>query len=169
MAGKGWGLYQDDRVVTVPTGQYRVGMAPAILVTLNLGSCVGVALYEPFSRLGGLAHIVLPGSATDASDNPDSYAETALSAMARDLTEMGCMMGLTVARLAGGANMFASLLAEDANDIGARNVECILECLTASGIRVMGFDVGGESPRRMMLDLSTGRVEVHRDGKVVTL
>ena len=47
----------------------KVGMAdlktchsPDGLTTLGLGSCIGIAIRDPMTKIGGLAHIMLPDS-----------------------------------------------------------------------------------------------------------
>jgi chemotaxis protein CheD len=57
------------------------GNAGDILITYALGSCVGVAVYDPVGKVGGLLHFMLPDSSIDetkAKRNPAMFADTGI-------------------------------------------------------------------------------------------
>lgn len=142
----------------------RVGMAdlaitsqPAILTTLGLGSCVGIALYEPMSRVAGLAHIMLPWStqATDAS-NSAKFADTAIAKMLNEMKSAGAWQGNIKAKLAGGAQMFSFSQSSDIMKIGLRNAQAAKEVLVKAGIPVIAEDTGGTCGRTIELYSDSG-------------
>lgn len=126
-----------------------------------LGSCIGVALYLPRHQVGVLAHVVLPVSSGRAG-SPGKFADTAVPHMIRTLRDAGFPITGAVAKIAGGANMFAS---SGPLQIGDANCEAVTRYLLAAGIHVSAKDVGGNSGRRMVFDCSDGRVTIEVAGK----
>jgi chemotaxis protein CheD len=131
-----------------------------LLVTLGLGSCVAILLWDETARVGGLAHVLLPGPelSRDAS-NPAKFPCTALPLLVRQMREAGAGETLT-ARLVGGASMFRSLHATAGVNVGERNVIAARAALSAAGIPVAAEDVGGRHGRSVRFDVATGEVEV---------
>ena len=149
-------------VVSVPIGRWAVARAPVTLRTL-LGSCLGVILHDRHSRVGGLAHVVLPDSRGSA-DHPGKYADTAIPALLADLAKtLGTRTAPRVtAKLFGGASMFQQ--SSPAMDIGRQNCEAVEQVLTGLGVLVLARDVGGETGRRLTFDTQTGIVTVKIPG-----
>ena len=150
------------KIINVGIGQLEVARAPAVLVTHNLGSCVGVALYDLHHKIGALAHITLPsctGINSSCKKKNDKFADTAIPLMIRKMEEIGAQRGFTIAKIAGGADMFD--LPSNAPfelDIGRQNVEAVKHCLQKYGITIVAEEVLGNIPRTMELDLATGKV-----------
>lgn len=48
--------------IKVSMADLKVAKAPDSLTTLGLGSCIGLTLYDPASKIGGLVHYMLPDS-----------------------------------------------------------------------------------------------------------
>lgn len=152
-------------VVPVAIGQWAVAAAPARLRTL-LGSCVGVVLYDRDSKLGGLAHVVLP-SARGAVDHPGKYADTAIPAVIAEFERhLGPRSRMRlVAKLAGGASMFPiDAPAGSTLNIGRRNQEAIESILDELRIPVLARDLGGTTGRRLTLDTVSGIVAIRVPG-----
>jgi len=150
-------------VIVVPMGEYAVGIAPGAIRTSNLGSCVGVAIYDAYTQVGGLAHIVLPDKG-GRGFKPAAHADVAIPAMVHALEALGAVRMFMVAKLAGGGNMFGFEVTP-AMDIGARNVECVRDVLRNELIRIVAEDLLGNHPRCMMLDLGTGTVILQTRGE----
>jgi len=131
-----------------------------MLLTAVLGSCVGVALYHARRHVGVLAHVVLADSAGREA-TPGKFANTAIPHMVGLLAKEGIPPSSVVAKLAGGACMFG---AGGPMMIGDTNVEAVLRSLTLAGIRVVAKDVGGTKGRRIVLDCSTGGLEIENIG-----
>jgi chemotaxis protein CheD len=145
---------------TVGMGQIVLAQKPACL-TAVLGSCVGVALYHPRLHVGILAHVVLPAS-HDSVGQPGKFADTAIPHMLQLLAAVGATRGGLMAKIAGGACMFANA---GPMQIGDSNIAAVLRALEAAGVRLDGKDVGGTSGRRMCLNCETGDVTVEAAGK----
>jgi chemotaxis protein CheD len=141
-------------------GELVVAKSPAILRTL-VGSCVGIALYDPLRKLGGMAHVVHPES-NGRLDQPGKYADTAIPELIRDLTRLGGEQRRLVAKYAGGAKM---LNAFSYNPIGDLNAEMIERILTQIGIPVLGKDCGGKHGRRLAMDLTSGTLRIEAVGQ----
>ena len=52
--------------IVVGVGDMKVSNdSESMLVTYSLGSCIGVAIYDPVIKVGGLLHYMLPESSLD--------------------------------------------------------------------------------------------------------
>lgn len=145
----------------------KVGMAdmqscihPCVLTTLGLGSCVGIALYDPVKKVAGLAHIMLPSSQQARNNsNIAKFADTAIVKLVEDMVAIGADRSKIVAKLAGGAQMFSFNNTSEMLRIGARNVAASKEMLSLLNIPVISEDTGGNYGRT---------IEIHsEDGKLV--
>jgi chemotaxis protein CheD len=144
-----------DALPAIRMGGLAVAMGDGVLRTL-LGSCVGLALYDPRRKVGGLAHVVLPQS-SGGGGPPGKFMDTAIPALLREMEALGGGALKPEARMAGGANMFKTTVT---NTVGRQNIEACDRLLDAHGIPVAGRHCGGEQGRRMMLDTSSGVVTI---------
>ena len=132
-----------------------------VIATVGLGSCVAIALYDPATKVGGLAHVLLPSeSMTRDHSNRAKFPSAAVPLLLSEMRGLGSR-GAVNARLVGGASMFATLLPKGGVNIGERNVAASRAALAAAGVTVLGEDVGGDYGRSVFLHLADGRVEVH--------
>lgn len=153
-------------LIRVGMADYKVGKAPATLISYGLGSCVGVSLYDPQLKIGGLLHIMLPDSKqARSSDNPAKFADTGLPLMLEDVLKLGASRSRLVAKIAGGAQMFAFANATDIMRVGARNAEAITKLLQEEHIPLKAQDVGGTYGRTVSIDLNTGLYTVRTIAK----
>jgi chemotaxis protein CheD len=131
------------------------------LITLGLGSCVAVALWDPAARVGGLAHVLLP-SRTLARDqsNPAKFPETAVPLLIERIAALGGSPHRLTARLVGGAAMFANISSSSVAQMGERNVIAMREALKTARVPVMAEDTGKDYGRSVYLSVATGRLEV---------
>lgn len=131
-----------------------------VIVTIGLGSCIAIALYDPAARVGGLAHILLPseGLSRDTS-NRAKFPSTAVPLVVSEMRKKGATGTLT-AKIVGGASMFGALIASNAINIGERNVLATRQALESAGIALRGEDVGGDYGRSVYFHLADGRVLV---------
>ena len=146
----------------VRVADWAVDAGDAVLITLGLGSCVGLALYDPGSRTGGLAHLLLPSPslARDRS-NPARFAETVLPLLLARMAAAGAERERITARLVGGASMFGSSGAAQAPiAMGERNVVAARQVLAAAQVPVVAEDVLRNYGRSVYFFLDDGRVEV---------
>ena len=145
---------------SIRMGEMAVAKDDGVLRTL-LGSCIGVALYDRAHRVAGLAHVVLPTS-QGIPTLPGKFMDTAIPAL---LDKMAQLVGRAVeptARIAGGANMFAT---EVVRTIGLQNIEASDRILGDLGIPIVGRHCGGEKGRRIALDAESGVITIEVVGK----
>lgn len=168
-------------------GEGIVAAAPHIIVSVGIGSCVVVVLYDATRKAGGLAHIMLPSRSKDlrfeswelgeagikSSDSelptPNSklvyqFADTAIPALLEEMRKLGCQKQNIVASMAGGARMFPSYAVAEAG-VGEQNIRSVRHLLEQEGIPLKGRDTGGSHGRTVELHLETGRVVVKAFGK----
>ncbi len=141
------------------------------LSALGLGSCVAVIVHDPEKGVGGLAHVLLPShSLSRDRTNPARAADTAVPILVQRMIEHGASPRRIVARLVGGASMFADLLAAGTMHIGERNILACRLALREAGIPVIAEAVGGKNSRSVWFDVEKGTVTVRSiDGGNVTL
>jgi chemotaxis protein CheD len=141
--------------IIVGVGEYAVAARPQTLITQALGSCVGVCLWDPRLRIGGMAHVMLPSApASGYSGRPHRFADLAIPAMVEKLAAMGAKPRGLVAKIAGGSAMFKGDSGIDT--IGGRNVEAVRTQLDNYGIKVKAADTGVSHARTIELMLDTG-------------
>lgn len=156
--------------IPVRLGELRVGRPDDVLVTVGLGSCVAVALYDPESRVGGLAHVMLPDPSSARSATPiGRFGSTAVAALIDVMEAQGANRENVFARLVGGATMFEGVLTGPTKGLGERNVLAVRRALDAAGVPVHGENVGGAHGRSVYFHIDDGRVLVTsvRQGNVV--
>ena len=144
-------------LIKVGMADYKVGRAPSTLISYGLGSCIGVSLYDPQAKVGGLLHIMLPDSTESrASENPAKFADTGVPLMLKDVLALGASKSRLVAKMAGGAQMFAFAKATDIMRVGARNAEAVKEQLKSLGIKLIAEDTGENYGRTVQINLENG-------------
>lgn len=149
-------------LVEVGIGEMRLAKAPIKLITRNLGSCVGVVLYDCFNKLGILIHVKLPtaeGVKNRASSA--SYAELAIPLAISELEKEGTRAGLLVAKIVGGSSMFP--IKESNLMIGKNNLITIKRILRELNIKIVAEHSGGTHSRTMEFDTETGKVRLRLD------
>ena len=149
------------RRLVVKVADLAVGQGDDELVTVGLGSCVAILLHDAERRVGGLAHVLLPSRAlTRHVDRPAKFPHAAVPTLLEQMVELGASPRRIVARLAGGASMFANLAAPGTIQMGERNLVAARQVLNAHHIPLVGEAVGGDFGRTVRMQCATGRVEV---------
>lgn len=156
-------------VIKVMMADLNIGEAPNVLKTTGLGSCVGIALYDKNTRIGGLAHIMLPSSKLAANEqiNSAKYADTAVPILLENMLKLGAERRYIVGKLVGGAQMFQFKSSNDMLRIGPRNVEAAKQILMELGIPIIAEDTGGSYGRTIELDLNSGVLQIRTANKGV--
>jgi chemotaxis protein CheD len=137
----------------------------AVIVTLGLGSCVAIMLHDAQTRAGAMAHVLLPSTslARDAT-NPAKFPETAVPFLIEQLRALGADPRRLVAKLAGGASMFAQLMTPGSVQMGERNIVATRNALRAAAIPLAAEAVGGAVGRSVRFYVADGRVEIRSVG-----
>ena len=149
----------------VKVADWAAGRADAVLVTLGLGSCVAIMLHDSRACAGAMAHILLPSRslARDVT-NLAKFPETAVPLLVERLATLGADPRYLVAKLAGGASMFAQLMTPGSVQMGERNVAAARAVLRHAGIPVAAEAVGGDAGRSVRFYVADGRVEIRSVG-----
>ncbi len=149
-------------VVKIGMAQFRVGTAPMRMVTMALGSCVGIVLYDAGRRSGALAHVMHPSrKMVKNNSNRAKFVDTAVELMIGRMVKNGARIDRIVAKIFGGARMFGHVTGiQGMIQIGEANIDAARRELQALGIPVVAERVGGTSGRTVLFDLSDGSVTV---------
>jgi len=130
------------------------------MMTIGLGSCVGLSLYDDSASVGAMVHIMLPDSA-GRTDRPGKYADTAIALLVKELNALGCKNRSLVAKMAGGACMFEYFGAN--LNIGERNAEKVRALLRENHIPIIAEDVGGKVGRSVtFMPSNRGKFTIRR-------
>jgi len=164
-----WGTaaYQAVTFTEIQVGiaELKVTSQPDRLITLGLGSCVGLTLYDPVTRVGGLLHIMLPDSTQfNNVTKPAKFADLGIPLLVSEVGRYGGRVNNLQAKMAGGAQMFSGLNDKFVLNIGERNIAMTRQTLKSLGIRVIAEDVGGNRGRTMILDTVNGQVIIRTVG-----
>ena len=147
----------------VRMGELAVSSVPGdVLVSLGLGSCIGLALIDRRMGIAGLAHIVLPQSQGHGQPNPRKFADLAVPEMLSELDDLGARKVRLEAVLVGGASMFAVSAA--GLEVGQRNEAAVRDLLKKLRIPVVATATGGNRGRTIRVDVASSAVTVREAG-----
>ncbi|OPA77617.1 chemotaxis protein CheD [Paenibacillus selenitireducens] len=155
-------MIEDLQVVKVGMADLNVVQGSGIIRTTGLGSCVGLTLYDPAAHIVGMAHVMLPSSETarEGQLNLMKYADTAIPMLLEKIDRLGGIRRRLVAKMAGGAQMFAFNSMSDTMRIGPRNVENCKEMLKQFSIPLLAEDTGGNYGRTVEMNCQTGILHI---------
>jgi chemotaxis protein CheD len=153
---------------------YHVGMAelivvsaPAKLITLGLGSCIGLVIFDSTAKIAGMAHIMLPDSrGAKTVEKVGKFADIAVPTLIDEMIKKGASKARMKAKIAGGAQMFA--LQDTPTDflaVGARNVKETTSMLAKWGIALIASDTGGNKGRTVEFSTTTWMLAIKTLGK----
>ena len=152
-------------VIKVGIADLNVCRPPDMITTIGLGSCVGIAIRDKQSKIGGLVHVMLPNSKEVKSNaNLAKFADTGIPELVRRLEKMGAMRSRMVAKI---ATMFSFQSKSELTGIGDRNVAATKVALKALGIPILAEDCGANYGRTVTFNPETGDYEVKAVGKPV--
>jgi chemotaxis protein CheD len=140
----------------VRMGEYAFSAtAGDMLVSLGLGSCIGLALLDRRATVAGLAHVVLP-AAEGRAGAPGKFADTAVPALLDAVLGLGARRMRVEAVMVGGASMFS--FGGNGLEVGQRNDTAVREELAKLRIPVAASETGGSKGRTVRVDVETGLV-----------
>ncbi len=163
-------LHKGAPVVDVMVGiaELKVALQPDRLITLGLGSCVGVSIFDQVTGVGGFIHIMLPDSSQFSdTTKPAKFADLGIPVLVSEIKRAGGKAERFQAKLAGGAQMFSGLNKNLMLNIGERNIAMAKRVLKRLGIRIVAEAVGGNQGRTMILDTRTGKVLIRTAGQQI--
>lgn len=153
--------------VVVGIGDAAVGTEAGTIVTYGLGSCLGLAVYDPVARAGGLLHVMMPASSISpekAERSPYLFVDTGVPLFFRRCYQLGAEKRRLVVKLAGGAAPNCADGGADHFQIGKRNLVQLRKLLWKNGVLLGGEDVGGTASRTLSVDLATGETRLRSGG-----
>lgn len=139
--------------------------AEEVLVTHALGSCIGVAIYDPLAKVGGILHFMLPDSLLDpvkGQENPHMFADTGLPRLFRECYQMGAQKSRLQVKVAGGSQVLGS---KEYFQIGRRNFAALRKIFLKNNVLIDKAEVGGTQARTLFLEIATGNVWVRIMGQ----
>lgn len=155
-----------SEIVKVGMADLKICKSPDGVTTLGLGSCVGIAIRDPGTGIGGLAHIMLPDStAIKDNSNIPKFADTGIEELVRQIVAAGAIRSRLVAKIAGGAQMFAFQNKSSMVRVGDRNVEAVKAKLLNLRIPILASDTGENYGRTVVFYPGTGDFVIRAVGK----
>ena len=135
------------------------------LVTYSLGSCVGITIYDPVAKVGGLLHAMLPDSAINkerAASRPFMFVDTGLQAMFLEVYSLGGVKARMQVKVCGGAEFLDEKMFFN---IGQRNLDVTFATLARNHVQIAARETGGSDSRTIRLDLTNGELTVDTAGR----
>ena len=152
--------------IKIGIADMNVVKPPNTITTIGLGSCVGIAIRDPFLKVGGLVHVMLPDSSQVKSNtNLCKFADTGIPELVKKLESLGCIRSRMEAKIAGGAQMFAFQNKSEMLGVGERNVEASIATLKKLGIALKAQDTGNNYGRTVTYFPADGSYEIKAVGK----
>jgi len=156
--------------VVVDISDMKVSKRPEdVLVTYSLGSCIGLGIYDPVARVGGLIHYMLPLSNVDkgkAKTTPCMFADTGVPLLFEEAYKLGAQKKRLVVKAAGGSQLLDE---KGLFNIGKRNHTMLRKIFWKNNVLIDAEDVGGSITRTVFLEIATGRYLIKSNGQVKEL
>lgn len=136
----------------------------ATLVTYSLGSCIGLAIYDPLVQVGGMLHFMLPDSSLDpekAKKKPYMFADTGIPLLFKGTYKLGAKKHRMQVVVVGGAKVSSG---NDFFNIGKRNYLALRKIFWRNNVMVNFKSVGGTENRTLRLDIKDGRTWLKESG-----
>ena len=157
-----------SEIIKVGMADLKTCVSPNGVTTLGLGSCVGIAVRDPVTKVGGLAHIMLPDRTAIRNShlNVAKFADTGIVELVNQMEKLGAKRNRMVAKIAGGATMFSFQGGSTAmGQVGLRNVEATKAKLKELKIPILAEDTGANYGRTVIFYPETGEFHIRAVGK----
>lgn len=158
-------------MIKVGMADLKTCVSPDAITTLGLGSCIGIAIVDPVTKIGGLAHIMLPDSTAirNSQQNIAKFADTGIAELVNQMIKLGAKKERMVAKIAGGAMMFAFKSQSELTMVGQRNAAASKQKLKELGIPILAEDTGANYGRTVIFYPETGEFHIRAVGKEETI
>jgi len=143
----------------------KTGKDGDFLITHALGSCLGLTIYDPVVKVGGLLHAMLPLSKINkdkAKANPYMFVDTGVPVLFKTLYDLGAQKKRLIVKAAGCGNPLGK---NEMFKIGERNHTLLKKLLWKNNVLLTAEDVGGTKSRTVRFDVSTGQVIISSAGE----
>ncbi|OGQ89516.1 MAG: chemotaxis protein CheD [Deltaproteobacteria bacterium RIFOXYC2_FULL_48_10] len=149
----------------VGVADMKVSNNPAeSVITYSLGSCIGLVVYDPAVRVGGMLHYMLPESSIDrekAVARPFMFADTGIPILFKSAYQLGAVKSRIRIYVAGGAEILDQ---KGFFNIGKRNYMALKKMFFKNNVIIHKQDVGGNTNRTVRLEIGTGDIYVKTSG-----
>ena len=157
-------------LISLGLGESHVSRDPQdVLVAYGLGSCLGVCMIDPWARVAGLLHAVLPEQTSALDPNSSApaakYVNRGIESLLADMLKEGAIKSRIIVRMVGGANMLISPALTSAFDIGTRNIEKARDTFKRLGMKIVAEEVGGHTGRTVRVYVADCRITVKQVGE----
>ena len=155
-----------SNVIKVGMADLAVCSGEDAVTTLGLGSCIGIAIRDPATGIGGLVHIMLPDS-TEIRNNSNrpKFADTGIEDLVNAIVKKGGNRSRLVAKIAGGAQMFGASGNANTIRVGERNAQASKKKLMQMRIPLLASDTGNTYSRTVIFYPKTGDYGIRSVGK----
>jgi chemotaxis protein CheD len=155
--------------ISLGLGERAISRNPEdVLVAYGLGSCLGISMIDPLTRISGLIHVVLPTAAngvTPSDSISHKYVDSGIENLLAAMVKEGANKNRLIVRLVGGANMLISPGMTNSFDIGTRNIETARKTLQRLNMTITTEEVGGHTGRTVHVYVADSRVTVRVIGE----
>ena len=153
-----WDHHWSNWLVNLAQGDYAVSDEPILLTTV-LGSCVAACLYAPDKKMGGINHFLLPqAGASESESSSFRYGVHAMEVLINSLIRKGASRETLELKVCGAADVVSGL----SNRVGQANAAFIRLYARQEQLNLLAADLGGDNPRRVVFDPTTGSMKVKR-------
>lgn len=150
---QGNGLEFRKDYIDVDTGEVKVSAESVVLRAMAIGSCVVVVAFDRGKKIGGLAHIMLPGRSPEIkSEDKTKYTEDAIDELLGKLRNLSVKREDLEISLVGGADLLGE------NNISEQIADSVLNYLEKLRIVVQRKCLGGIQRRSVSLDIGSGKI-----------
>ena len=139
----------------VKSGEVEIARKGEVLTSSPLGSCVAVVAYDGKRKIGGVAHIMLPGeSLKKNSRDRNKYAVDAIENLLIKLHKLGALNTDIEICLVGGANV----LKKENETLTGDIINSVQKTIKAKRVKVRAESLGGVERRSAVLNTENGIV-----------
>ncbi|MBU0969264.1 MAG: chemotaxis protein CheD [Proteobacteria bacterium] len=134
------------------------------IITYSLGSCIGLVVYDPVVKVGGILHYMLPESSIDtekAAARPYMFADSGIPRLFKTAYALGAVKHRMMVYVAGGAEILDQ---GGFFNIGKRNYMALKKLFFKNNVIIHKQDVGGNTNRTVRLEIATGEIYVKTSG-----
>lgn len=136
-------------------GEYYVTNQGELIGTV-LGSCISACVRDPETGIGGMNHFMLPtrsGGTVDLLSDAYRYGNYAMEHLINDVMKLSGKRHSLEFKLFGGANVVRGM-----SSVGSKNIDFVRKYLELEKFRIQAEDLGGDYPRKILYDPTTGKV-----------
>jgi chemotaxis protein CheD len=152
--------------IIVGISDMKVSNRPGdVLITYSLGSCIGLVVWDPAAKVGGILHYMLPDCSLDrsrAEKNPCMFADTGIPKLFKEAYSLGAIKSRMIVKVVGGSQIMDE---SGMFNIGKRNYVALRKIFWKNNVLISKEDVGGVVNRTISLDVSTGTTILKVSGR----